>query len=179
MAILTVDELRKHVNSDLVDDALQRLLDAAEEAIVDRAGAPGARTEIVGGGSRFISVARPISAVTSVTEAWLETSTTLSADDYLIRSGDLLIERLNTGTNPRRTWYGDVTVVYTPVDDTETREAVQIDLVKLALAYSPLLTGQQIGSWSEQYAANSAWNNLEERESILSRLSHGRGMVVI
>lgn len=184
MAILTVDELREHVNSGLDDDALQRLLDAAEEAIVARAGASGARTEIVGGGYRLISVARPIDTAETVTITeqspyGSDTVTTLAADDYLIRPGGLLIERLVTGTNARRTWYGHVSITYTPVSDDAMRAEVQLDLVRLALAYNPLLTGQTIGSWAEQYAANSAWNSSTEREAILSRLDVGLGMVVV
>lgn len=179
MAILTVDELREHVNSGLSDEALQRLLDAAEVAIVARAGAPGARTELVGGGTRFISVSRPIVAVTSITEDLDGTDTVLALDDYRIRTGDLLLERISGGTHSRSTWNGPVQIIYTPVDDTALREEVQIDLIRAALAYSPGLTGQQIGSWSEQYAANSVWNNAAERDSILARLDHGLGMVVI
>lgn len=183
MAILTVDELREHVNSGLPDDALQRLLDAAEAAIVGRAGAAGERTEIVGGGNRFVSLARPLDAAQTVaiTEQtpYGSTVTTLSANDYLVRNGGMLLERLSTGDNPRQTWYGYVTVTYTPESDEALRRGVQIDLVNLQLTYTPLLTGQTIGSWSEQYAANSAWNQSTEYEAILSRLDVGLGMVVV
>lgn len=184
MAILTVDELRKHVNSGLEDDALQRLLNAAEAAIVARAGTTGERTEIVGGGHRFISTRKPIDTALTVTITeqspyGADDVTTLAVDDYLIRPGGTLIERLVTGTNARSRWYGYASITYTPVSDAAVREEVQIDLVRAALTYNPGLTGQQIGSWSEQYAANSAWNNAEERDSILARLNPEPSMLVV
>lgn len=179
MAILTVDELRDHVTTDLIDSAVQRLLDATEEVIVARAGAPGSRSEIVDGGGRFITLARPASAVASVTETRWFTTTTLVADDYSLRPGGYVLERLRTGTNPRWHWHGDVSVTYTPIADTSTREWVQIELIKLALTENPGLNAETIGAWSQQYVNNSAWNPTLEQESILSRLDVSLGMVVV
>lgn len=179
MPILTVEELREHVETPLGDDALQRLLDAAEEAIIARAGAPGARTVVFGGGFRFLSLPRPASAITSIVESSGDTSRTLVADDYELRPDGYLIERLNTGTYPRTYWWSTVEVTYTPVDDTATREEVQIGLVELAVTSKRGLTGQTIGSWSEQYANNAQWNAEAEREALLSRLNVSLGMVVV
>lgn len=177
--ILTVDQLRDHVSSELAADALQRLIDSAEEAIVGRAGPPGARTEMVGGGGSFVALERPASAITSVSETWWSTTTALAADDYLVRPDGYLLQRIGTGTNPRWRWWGRVTIVYTPVDDTSTREEVQIALVKLSLSHNPGVTMEQIGAWTEQYANNASWNNDEEREAILCRLDSDIGMVVV
>jgi hypothetical protein len=184
MAILTVDEVREHVVTQLGDDALQRLLDAAEYLIVERAGPAGARTEVLAGGYRLISVSRPIDtaqaiAITERSPYGDDTVTTLQANDFLIHSGGMLIERLTTGDHARSRWYGRPVMAYTPLNDAALRAEVQIDLVKAALSYNPGLTMQQIGSWSEQYAANSVWNNASEREAILDRLSQGLGMVVV
>ena len=179
MAILTVDELREHVNTGLGDDALQRLLDASEYLIVERAGPAGARTEIAGGGYRFVTVSRPIGSIGSIKEVVGDSELTLAADDYLVRYGDLVVERLQYGTNSRSTWDRRVEVTYTPEDDAALRADVQIDLIRAGLSYNPGLTGEQLGAWSAQYAANSVWNNAAERESILSRLDPEPSMVIV
>jgi hypothetical protein len=177
--ILTVDELREHVNTDLGDDALQRLLDAAEWAIVNRAGAPGARTEIASGGFRFIALARPAASITSIVETVSSADTTLISDDYLVGTGEMLIERLGTGTNPRSGWAERVTTVYTPVDDDPVRVEVQIALCQLAINYLPGLAEETIGEWTERFTNNSAWSNQAERDAILERLGINGRMVVV
>jgi hypothetical protein len=177
--ILTPDELREHITTDLATSALQRLLDAAEFLIVDRAGAAGTRTEIVGGGTRFLTVTRPIASITSITETLLNDSRLLAANDYRLRYGGYLIERMIIGTNGRFRWWGDATVVYEPIDDSALRATVQIDLCRLAIDYHPGLTAETIGAWSQQFGSNSVWNNHKERESILSSLDPDMGMLVV
>jgi hypothetical protein len=135
--ILTVDELREHVTTALEDDALQRLLDAAEAEIVRYAGDPGAAVEILHGSGRYLTLDRPAESITSITEAWGATSTTLSASDWLLYPSGLVLERLTTGPNGRSSWWRRVTVTYTPRDDEALREKAQIDLVNLALNYNP------------------------------------------
>ena len=179
MAILTVDELRGFVTTDLSDEALQTLLDATEAEIVGLAGASGARTEIASGGYRFISLARPASAITSIEELVGTTETTLAADDYLLYPGAMLLERLQYGTNPHSRWQGRVTTIYTAVDDAALRKAVQADLCQLDLNYKPGLAEETIGEWTERYANNSAWNIESERQTILARLGVDAGMVVV
>lgn len=179
MAILTVDELRTFVTTDLVDDALQTLLDATEAEIISLAGEPGARTEIVDGGTRFISLARPASAITSIKELVGTVETTLAADDFLLYPGGMLIERLNYGTNPYPRWHGQVTTIYTALDDDALRKSVQLALIQLDLNYKPGLAEETVGEWTERYSNNSAWNVESERQSILARLGVSAGMVVV
>ncbi len=177
--ILTVAELRESVESSLGDDALQILLNWAEEQIVARAGATGARTQLFDGGHRFLSLDRPAASVTSVTETWWTTDTVLTTDDWLLRPGDYLIERLNTGTNPRLTWARKVSVLYVPVDQDATRIKVQIDLCNLALDARPGLASETIGEWTQAFTNNSAWNTGTEIQTILAQLNVDRGMVVV
>jgi hypothetical protein len=183
--ILTVNQLRDFVETPLSDASLQIILDAAEWAIVNRAGATGARTEIASGGFRFIALARPAASISSVVETagWSDSvgasDITLAADDYLVGAGEMLIERLITGTNPRSVWGARVTTVYTPVDDDPIRAEVQIELCKLALNYTPGLAEETIGTWTERFTNNSAWSNQTERDSILERLGIGGRMVVV
>lgn len=177
--ILSVDQLREHVTSELGDDALQRLLDAAEEAIVARAGEPGTRTELFDGGQRFIALAQVADSITSISELILSAVYPLAVDDYLIHPDGMVLERLSTGTFPSYHWLGQITVIYVPVSDDATRAEVQIALCQLDLGYAPGIAEETIGDWTERYTNNSAWNVETERESILSRLNHSRGMVVV
>ncbi len=179
MTLLSVAEFREHVTTPLVDDALQRLLDASEAEIDQEAGALGSTTELAFGSGRYIFLARPASAFASVTETWGSTATVLAADDYLVHPGGLLLERLSTGTNSRSRWWGQVAVIYTPADDTDIRIGVQLDLMQLMLNFIPGVSMEQVGAWTRQLAANSAWNNSEERGSILSRLAPEPQMVVV
>ncbi len=180
MTILTTAQFRAFEETELGDIPLQTLLDAAEIEIVRFAGDPTTAVEWMGGG-QYIYLYRPASAITSITETVLSTGTvtTLAADDYELSPDGFRIRRLNTGTNARSYWYGRVAVTYTPTDDTALRKAVQVDLVKLMLNYSPGVTSETIGDWAETFASNSVWNNLKERTDILSRLSYGPSMVVV
>lgn len=180
MAILLVGEFREHVTTALGDDALQRLLDAAEAEIVRFVGdsGTGAVTDIRDGRGRFVTLSRPAASITSITEAHWSTDTVLAADDYLLHPSGLVIERLPGGTHSRSHWHGRVTVVYVPVDDEAIRIAVQLDLVNLALNYSPGAGMEVIGSWTEQFN-QAVGANRGEANAILSRLDVGPSMVVI
>lgn len=178
MTILTVAELREHVPTTLVDDAVQRLLDAAEAEIVRVAGAPGSTTELLAGGGRFLTLSKPASAFTSVTETRYGDVTLLATDDYLVHPGGYLLERQTGGANSRHTWFGQVAVIYTPVDDEDIRIGVQIDLMNLVLNYSAGLTSETVGSWTRQFRQALDANSIE-RDEILGRLNPLPGMVVV
>lgn len=182
MAILTVEEVRAfNLGTDLGDDPLQTLLDATEAEIVAHAGPGGARTVLLDGGYRFISLPQPIDAITSISElVGGETTTVLAADDYRIRTGDLLLERLPNGTNPSLIWRGLVTVIYTPVNDDTIRKAVQLELLKLDLNANPGVVEERIGEWSQKFATSFEGSTPgAERDAILARLGTGLGMVVV
>lgn len=140
MALLTPAQFREHHETDLGDDALQRLLDDAENEIVRRFGEHVTQTEWLEpgiGNAKLLFLTRRVSAVTSVAETVVEETTALAADDYAVESG-FLLRRLSDGTNGRTYWGDRVKVVYTPEDDTPRRKRVQVDLVKLAIQYEGL-----------------------------------------
>jgi len=133
--ILTVTQLRQHVTSGLNDDALQRLLEDAERDITARFGAAGEVTEYLDGGWRELVLRRRAGTITTVTEASEgDDALILEDDDYRVHG--YLLRRLDTGTNPRSTWQGEVKVVHTPPDTEVDRVRLQVALVKLDLAYS-------------------------------------------
>jgi hypothetical protein len=181
MAILTVDDLREHIETSLGEAALQRLLDGTEALIVARAGAAGSTTELVDGGYRLLTLSRPLGSVTSIVERYTDDDQlTLSAtanDDYLIWPGGTVIERLTGGTNSRRTWHGRVLVTYTPADDDDLRALAQLALIKLEMAFTPGLAMTVIGSWTEQYLQGKSYD--EQREEILATLDPQPTMRVI
>ena len=177
---LTVTELRKSVDYPTGADgdaALQLMLDAAEEAIVKRAGAVGAVTELVTGGWTTLVLDRPIASVASVTVDYDGTPLVLAVDDYRFNVGGYVLRRLS-GTNSAYDWAGTVRVTYTPVDDTDTREMAQVGLVRLYISSHPGLVSQTIGDWSETFASGD-YSYTAAVEEILATLDAGHGMVVV
>lgn len=169
--LLTVDELRLHVTSSLTDEALQLLLDAAYDAIVDAAGPDGAVSELITPAGDLLMLGRPADSVTSVVEQVYTTTYTLAADDYELRGSGRVLRRLSTGTNVAYAWRGRVDVTYVPTDATAERKRVQLELVKLDLEYSSTLASQTIGTWSETYVTDKPY--AQARDEILASLSSG------
>lgn len=173
--ILTVPQLRGFIRTPLDDAALQILLDQTEEDILKFAGAPGQVTELIDGGYRRLTLNRPATSILSVVETiglTLTTQITLDASDYRIRAYGYVLERLGTGTNPRWFWGRLVTVTYSYAADDAVRQMVQVDLIKLELAFSAGVAGETIGAWSESFRASTAEGSQEDmRNEILSRLN--------
>lgn len=171
--ILTVEQLREHVTTTLGDDALQRLLDAAEELIISYVG-PGASTyeepeaidELITVHGDLLMIGRPAQAIDTV----IEGTTTLDPSDYELRSSGTQVRRLRTGTNPSWRWHGRVDITYIPLTDSARREVAQIELVKLDISFDPLLVSETIGAWSESYQQGQKSAD-EWRDEILSTLS--------
>ena len=136
MALLTVTQIREHVETDLSDDALQRIIDSEDGEIIRRFGAPTTQTETFrASGGTHLFLSRLVTSITSVTEEVSGTSTTLAVDDYDLWWNQAL-ERDDSGTNARSTWGDKVTVVYVPQTTTPQRTLLLIQLVQLAVQYS-------------------------------------------
>ncbi len=118
------------------------------------------------GRDRSVVLTREAASITSVTEQLFnDTADTLAANDYDLRG--LVLERLQTGTNPRGKWGHRIIVTYVPYDDTSQRIPVEVNLVKLELAYRGL-SSEKAGDYrmdSREY--------YKERESILGALKRG------
>ncbi len=167
MTLLTLTELREHIETDLVDDALQRLLDAEDEEILRRCGAPLSQTQSFAVTTQTqLFLTRPASVLLTVTETdTAGVTTTLAATDYELWWGQA-VERV-TGT-----WGPRVTVVYTPRDTTAQRIGVLIQLVQLALRYSGVQS-ESIGGGD--YSATYL-DYQRERERLLGRLAPRGGV---
>jgi hypothetical protein len=146
---VTVEDVRQHIETDLVDDALQRLLDAADEDL-------GSETSVVeystGLGRLLIFLRRPASAISSVVEHAVDGDITLvvpgtsTADMRLFE--DRLLERLATGTHPASYWGEKVTITYVP-NDLRRRDRALLDLVRLS-AERRSVVSERIGDYSMQ-----------------------------
>lgn len=174
--LLTYAEAITHVETDLVEAAVQRLLDAEEAEIVVRFGAHGAAdgtgptvTRRILGDERLIFLGQRSASITSIDETVItvngETTTTLSADDYQSWDEGRALRRLNDGTNARDLWGSYVDVVFVAEDDRDRRKRVLIDLVKLAVQYEAAKSSK-IGDVSVTFP-----DYQKEREAILSTLA--------
>lgn len=139
--ILTVDEVREHVETDLGDDALERLVDAADQEIIDRLGALATHTDVLPGhGLPALPLTRRASAITSAVERIGATNYTLGSDDYRLDANGYNLHREQGSTYPDVGWNGEVTVVYVPyggaTGETAARKKLLVDLVKLDTMYN-------------------------------------------
>lgn len=168
MSDVTLRQVREHVESDLSDSALTRLLSAAAQEIASVAGAHNAqRDTFLLPDSRVLVTSRPVVSVTSITERVGGVGQALAASDWrLTHSRELL--RLATGANPRVWWGEEVVVVYVPVSDLDIRRRVQIDLVKLSIQYSGAKS-EKAGDYSVTLPEYQA-----ERDMLLAPLLAGR-----
>ncbi len=171
MALLTVTQLREHLETDLGDDALQRILDAEEGEIVRRYGSPALASEMLEGGDTWLVLERTPASITSITETVGDVDTVLAADDYRLWSGGRL-QRLADGTNPHSDWGDRATIVYVPRDESAQRTLALIQLCKLAVAYQ----GVKVHSVAGDYSETAQEYNLE-RERLLRSIAPRSGMV--
>lgn len=171
MSLVTLAFMRKHLETDLVDDALQRLIDDAESEIDERHGSLLTQTDEYHGDtmSNAVFLKRKATMITTVIEEIKSgggyEATTLAADDYELRYGGRQLRRLIDGTNPRSCWGDTVTVTYTPQDDTNRRIRVTIDMVKLAVVFNGL-DSEKIGDYAAQSTKYEA-----RRQELINRLT--------
>lgn len=180
MTLLTVAEFRTFVETDLEDEPLQVLLDAAEiaiDAVLGDLDYLGDRVDIRNGGSTIIFLSRVTGSITSITETVGDTVTELDPDDWLLRSDGVSIERLSNGTNSPSWWggvpggwSGRVTVSYTPADDLADRKRVQVGLMRLEINQAQGATSFTIGGYSESGGSASGLTYLQSREALLASL---------
>jgi len=170
--LLTPAQLREHVETDLSDGALQRILDSEEAEIVGRYGAHATASEMLAGDHKpLLILARDAASITAITETVADVDTALAADDYRLWPGGRL-ERLSDGTHPASTWGDRVAVTYVPADQVAQRSLVLVNLCKLALEYRGLKS-EAIGSGDYQMTAQE-YN--AERNRLLGSLAPRGGL---
>lgn len=150
MALLTVAEIREHIETDLTTDALTRLLDDADAEIIDRLGALATETEVFEAeGLLRLVLRRKAQSITSAKETILETDYTLASNDYSLLSDGYTLERRQGTNEPHIRWRGIATIVYVPKDETARRKRLLVDLVKLIVQYDARAS-KSLGDYSVQ-----------------------------
>lgn len=139
-AILTLAQLREHLETDLTDPAVQRIIDADDAEIIRRLGAVATQAEVRKGGEQYLTLARAAASITSIVERYAIAGTgyqdiTLATNDYNLLADGYKIERLFTGTNPNAVFLGIVTVNYVPKDTLAERIALLVRLVTLDITF--------------------------------------------
>lgn len=164
MALLTVAQIKEHVETDLSYDALSLLLDDAERLITQTAGEPTASTEThlhsPQESNTRIWLKQKASAITTVTERGIDgVETVLAGTGYRLMLDGRVLERIDAA------WAPEVRVTYAPVSDLATRKRVQVDLVKLAIQYEALSSSSIGSDVSQSHLSYQA-----EREKLLRGL---------
>ena len=170
---LTLDDIRKRIETDLDSKGLQRILDANAQAVERSAGKLKEQVETFRAfGKQEIATSRRIVSVSSVDESLRLTSTpvTLSSDDYLI-AGPYSVVRLSSGSNPGTCWGHLVKVTYVPEVDEELRDEVTLQLVQIDVNASAF-DSEKEGDWS------GSGDRLKKRRELLKTLREGRSPIV-
>jgi len=161
---MTLTQLRAHIETDLPDEALQRILSAAETDVLKAAGPASAavdefEAEFPGA---YVTLRQPATVpLTLVTEYYDTAATVLTSADYELRQDKRRLYRVGAYWAPR------VVVAYEPTIDLPAREAAAVDLVQLAIQNTGLAS-ERIGDYSSQAA-----DQRKERARILARVRTG------
>lgn len=151
----TVARIRERVETDTDDEELNRIAAEAVFELNQRYGAEAlARTEYIDGGARSFRLSAPADPEATLTV--YEDDEITSADDYRVIHDGLTVERL-TGVFASNTY-----VIYTPVDNSATRQEVVIKLVMLTLEYRGGMRYDRVGDAANGYAIYA-----DEREALL------------
>jgi hypothetical protein len=153
MTLLTVAELREHVETSLPDPALERILASGELAIAQWAGPleldgddqvlPVTET-VRAPGRTLLRLHQVPVAVSAVVDVQGGVETELGPDEHRVE--DRYLRRLGTAR-----WGERSVVSYTPTDDSAVRRTVLVQLCQLELNVQPGMASQGAGPWSESY----------------------------
>lgn len=173
---LTISDVRARVETDLDDDTVQRILDAAVEDVERTAGPAASDSETYSGivGRRKISLLRRSASIASVKERRSVTSAevTLHTSDWRKLGGYELV-RLGNGQNPASTWGEEVVVTYVPEIDAELRDRVTLDLCQVDIEFRAMKSERSGADHVADYSDYS-----DRRRALLAQVREGRSWVV-
>lgn len=177
---IDVDALRTHLETDLSDEALERLMHDACDAITDRVGSLEQNQIVLRtfSSDRYLFLPKPIDSdedIESITYRLGNSELVLAETDWRWIGGRM-IERLTGGGESVATSWGwnfvsssgdvefNTVVVYTPKTMVNRRIRVLIDLVRLATQYTALAS-ERAGDYS-----SSSLKYKEERAKLINEL---------
>lgn len=171
---LTAEEMLPYLETALDATDLELLVDAAYAAIAKAHGPDGTVTERrLGTSGRVLMLAHRASAITAITED----DTALAADDYELRPGGRIVERLSDGTHPASRWRGYVDLQYTNAITDAERDQAAIALVQLETNFSPGVAGERLGD-HQVTLVSGIGSHEDERAAILASLDPDTAVVV-
>ena len=173
MTLLAFEQIDEHLETDLTETEITRLLESVDEDIVSVYGAHpdgSAITETRNNIRRVQSIflAYPYAqSVSSVSEYSYDEGSAravaVDTDDYEVRNAGRILYRIGAR------WNYNVLVEYVPNDDVPQRKHIMIDLVKLSIQYT--------GTKTEAYGAGGSAGGrteylpyVDEYNKILHRL---------
>lgn len=165
---IDIEQLREHIETDLADGPLGRLLADAVATIEEHTGTDGAETVVTlyGGDPLLFLPWEIVSAddVALVEQYGDEIDHAVAVDDFAWRGGRMLARNIN-GTRGSARWAPLVIVTLTPKAQAARVDRVTVDLVRLAIQHNALAseTAGDYASKSVDYQA--------ERRRILSELA--------
>jgi len=158
-AILSIQQLRAVVASDLSDDDLIAIIDDEEAQLIERLGDHGdgvtAFTQLVSPIGCQAYVDRRILAIVTVADD----ESTVASDRYRVWKDEGRIEHKSGD------WVGPVEIEYIPRDDRSARRRALIDLVRLVVERTAMKSESVAGEYS--YSADD-WE--KARSDIYGRL---------
>lgn len=145
-SLLTIAECRAQINSSKTDDELQSIIDQLEEMIEHRIGAYQNEagtvtiTQVVKGDDDHLFLKVPFVEIVSITED----GSLLDSDDYRTWGESGMVERLPEGSE-----FGTVcSVVYKPEDRRNERKQATINLLRLVLERTAMVSESIAGEYS-------------------------------
>ena len=133
MALLTATQIRDHIETSLIDEAIERYRDAAEEEIIAALGPAASHVEVHASKGSIVPLARRATSITSVVERNGDTSETVDSDEYELAPDGYSIRRKEGGS-----WGEEVTATVVPYTESASRIQAMLELVKLAIAFDGL-----------------------------------------
>ena len=168
--LLTVTEVREHVETGLPDDALERVVDSEDAYMRAQVGIhdpAGDMTYTDDNPGRRISLPRPASAITSVTrDSWYGFSYEIPARNYRLQDEGRAVWIYDYWTSER---YDQMTIVFTPLPENAERTKALIELIRLAIQDTGLSMERDD---TYQYAAKPM---SKTRRQIIAPLRHNHG----
>lgn len=164
---------RDFIETGLSDASLAVLVADATAEVTARFGTDATITvDLPGRWGTMLKLQRPASAIISVAEYTDQNLliATLASTDYRLRNNGRILERITGGLWSRVYWAYSVHVVYTPSVESDLRNRVIIDLVRLAVQYDTF-DEATVGDVKTKQA-----DYLRERERILMGMSNRRGL---
>jgi len=172
VALISVEEIKSRIRTDLGDAPLGQIINEEEAEIVRRFGVhaeDGTVIETIDSEKECnVFLPRRIFSVSSVTEGDGITQTALAVADYRVWPNEGRLERIAT-LGITIEWQPHVVITYTPQDDKFERQRILLELCRISIERQ-VMKQETVGQQDYSYKSPDNWER--ERENVLSKLQH-------